>query len=376
MNLIIDGNALMNLTANVAIYVMSNNSAFDCPYMVVDDEIVLKETGEKYYNNFVMSYLSGIIVPLSRYVNRIYFVFDSTSWRKILIRKHFDRNPLKTRFEYKGNRKLDENKKRMFHFFDYFQNRILKELERFGGVYTLKIKGAEGDDLISHLNDRLEDSNIIWTVDHDINQLVKSDNRFTIVIGSKMKANQMKNMYYEKTTDSNDLLSFEQSSGAMLGVMEHLSNNKEYLPVPVNPNLLVYNKILCGDKSDNVPCVFSKTGKTGKPINITEKKAESIISRISAMHDINRICEYVDVGNNAFVNDTVTAIKECLSIPDTQTEEIRERFLFNIKLVRLSSSIIPSILTDMMQTEYEKLDRSGVFNKEEFCDYLTKIKTL
>ena len=197
MNLIIDGNALLNVTANVAMYVIKKNNNFDDPYVTVDGKTFLKESSQLYFKKFTLNYILGLIIPLKVNLKGIYFVFDSVSWRKIYIEKYFKRKPEKESFGYKSHRIVDDHKKKMFLFINYFNEEVIPELTKLPGVHSIKVLGAEGDDIIAYLSDVIEGNKVIWTVDRDINQLADYTNdSFTFILGPKHKTTKRKRIYH------------------------------------------------------------------------------------------------------------------------------------------------------------------------------------
>jgi len=175
MDLLIDGNALLNVTTNVVIYSIRNNSNFDMSYITAGDRMILKDSSKQFFKNFILKYLTSIITPLRQVLDNVYFAFDSVSWRKFYVEKYFQRHEEVPGFKYKGHRKTDDHKRELFMFFAYFNDEILPELLAIDGIHSIKVKGAEGDDIIAVLNDLLHYDKVIWTVDSDINQFVKLD---------------------------------------------------------------------------------------------------------------------------------------------------------------------------------------------------------
>jgi hypothetical protein len=182
MHLIIDGNAFINVAISVTKSVTSKDKSIGEVYYVEDlfnDGFRLKESVRLSFRNFCFTYLNSLITSMSSTPGKIHIVFDSNSWRKDYTNDFFKGSDFKTsaapqEFKYKGTRKYDEFQ---YLFFDYFQQTIMPHLVEKCGINQYRFKGTEGDDIIAHLCEILNDDVLIYSVDQDLKQLTGTPKR-------------------------------------------------------------------------------------------------------------------------------------------------------------------------------------------------------
>ena len=279
------------------------------------------------------------------------FIKDSHSWRKSLDIK---------RAEYKGSRKGDErvNWGSFFDLLDEFG----KLLESNGYVYSTA-EGAEGDDLFWFWNKKLRELGhnvIICTGDKDSHQLAEySNNLWTICWNANSKNNKIfcdsrwESEYLNKNEDDDD------SSIFNLDFM--ISNEKEKIKMliegakleVVNKDKLIFEKILIGDKKDDVPSVFSYEKTPNKFYKLTEKKAISIYENFkkSEWGDM----ELKEIWNNKeFINWISGFVLRSLTYTDNESnrKEVGNNYLENAQLVWLSEEVIPEKVIKSMNDSY------------------------
>jgi len=375
MKLLIDGNAFLNVPTNVVMYKLEKDSKFDEPILRVDDKSYLKDGTKSYYRNFMLKYLTGILAPLKFYIDEIIFVFDSKSWRKLYLKKMFDAMPDDDGFVYKGNRKMDDKKKDLFLFFNYFTDEILPDLINVDGISTISVMGAEGDDLLAILCDELPNDDIaIWTVDQDMKQLVEYDNRFVIVIGPKSRKTEKKPVYVHNSIDDNvvDLMNVDVDNKGLKGMVDFLERDREFDIISVEPGEYVLGQIMMGQRKDNIPSIYTKQGTTGKDINITEKKVEKILDKFDTDTFYKCFTHYIDTNNQDFLDNVIKGTLDLEKIKNTDDNYtdvyklIRSNFELNSKLIRLESSKLPERLVYMIKHKFSLLDRVSTFNYGEY----------
>jgi hypothetical protein len=182
MNLIIDGHAFLNVAINVTKAVTEKDARIGQKYWVnnlFEDRDMLKEDVRIYFRNFIFNYLNSLITPIGSMLEGVHFVLDSKSWRRDYINLFFEKSDFKTdsapsQFKYKGNRKYDDHQ---YLFFEYFEERILPYLAENCNLNIYKEVGAEGDDWIALLCERLSGDIFIYSVDQDIKQILYSTNK-------------------------------------------------------------------------------------------------------------------------------------------------------------------------------------------------------
>lgn len=370
MILVIDGNAILNVITNVVIYGIRGNSNFDLSYINVGGRIILKDSSKQFFRNSMLKYLTSIITPFGRRLDEIYFAFDSVSWRKFYINKHFERHPDMAEFAYKGHKKDDEYKRELFMFFSYFNEEILPELLALDGIHTIKVKGAEGDDVLAVLNDILPGDKILWTVDSDINQLVSYANGFTIVIGPKNKG-KLRRLVLPHGYDRNAcLIDFDVDNFGICQLAKYLVAEKEYEITVVEPNSFIMRKILVGDpKSDNIPSVLVRISPTGRRMGITEAKADKILSAVESKFPVCEWMSKIDANDTDFISEVIRATVEATSANSREKEEITAALNLNRRVIRLSPNVIPAEIVKMITYKYSILDRSKRFSYNQYLEY-------
>lgn len=369
MDLIIDGNAFINVAISVTKSVSSKDKRTGDAYYVNDlfneDGVILKEHIKISFKNFCFTYLNSLITPISSHPERVHIVFDSASWRKDYTSEFFKNSDFKTtsaptEFKYKGTRKYDDYQ---YLFFDYFQQVIMPALVDKAKINQYKFKGTEGDDIIAYLCDVLKCDILIYTVDQDIKQTTGINNKNILVITPKQMA-KTKRLFMASqlipraaTDELDNFFSLNDDHITGSNIEKTISNliNKDYVKYNVNFIDEVLSKILLGDKSDNIPKITNISPNKSKKViaAVYEKFGDSIISKIDDLND--------DIISNIVSEiQTVNKIKE-----QDKIDEIREHLLFNIKLTRLSIKVFPNEIRDTLIEFFDSYQMTN-FNYREF----------
>ncbi len=379
MDLIIDGNAFINVAISVTKSLSSKDKRTGDAYYVNDlfneDGAILKEHIKISFRNFCFTYLNSLIAPISSHPERVHIVFDSASWRKEYTNEFFKNSDFKTtsaptEFKYKGTRKYDDHQ---YLFFDYFQQVIMPALANKAGINQYKFKGTEGDDIIAYLCDVLKCDVLIYTVDQDIKQTTGINNKNVLVITPKQMAKTKRlfvpsQLIPKAATDELDnffSLSDDHITGAT--IEKTISNliNKDYVEYKVDFIDEVLSKILLGDKSDNIPKITSVSPTKAKKViaAVYEKFGDSVISKIDDLNDevISNIVSEIQVVNKIKDQDKI--------------DEIREHLLFNIKLTRLSIKVFPDEIRDALIEFFDSYQMTN-FNYKEFTNLKNNLSLL
>jgi 5'-3' exonuclease len=369
MDLIIDGNAFINIAISVTKSVTQKDKRVGDTYYVNDlfseEGFILKEQVKISFRNFCFTYLNSLIAPISSGPTKIHIVFDSSSWRKDYTNQFFKDSDFKTssaptEFKYKGNRKYDDHQ---YLFFDYFQNTILPALVEKAGINQYKFKGTEGDDIITYLCDVIDVDVLIYSVDQDLKQLTGNSNKNVLLITPKQMAKTKRlfvPMQLVPTAADDEVDNFFSLSDAHITgatIEKTISNlaSKDYVEHKVDHIDEILSKILLGDKSDNIP----------KITNVSPAKAKKVVSSIQEKFGENLI-EMLDSLNEEFISQLVDEIKTVNKIKDQdKIDEVREHLLFNIKLIRLSVKVFPKEIRNLLD-EFFKTYQSTTFNQKEF----------
>ena len=371
MDLLVDGNAILNVVTNVVVYTLRNDSNFDLSYIMTGDKMILKDSSKRYFRNFILKYLTSVITPLRHVLKNVYLTFDSTSWRKYYVNKYFERHVEIPGFTYKGHRKTDDHKRELFMFFDYFHDEILPELTVLPGIHTLKIKGTEGDDIIAVLAGLLECDKVIWTVDSDLNQLVRNDANFTVILGPKNRNNKLRRLVLPVGYDKpKGLLDFSVDNYGISQFGKYLVAEKEYEATVIEVNDFTLRKIVMGDaKSDNIPSIYVKASKSGRRMSITDRMADRIFAEVEKEYERGRWVELTDARDTNFISKVIAATAEVVGAKESEMAEMTDNFELNCRLIRLSPHMIPPEMVGMIEYKYSQLDFTKKFDYQLYLDY-------
>jgi 5'-3' exonuclease len=224
---------------------------------------------------------------MSPFVNQIVFAVDSKSWRKDLFPEA----------QYKGTRTQDSSVdwSAVYEIYDEFKVILSKK-----GVIVNQVNGAEADDILfawsTYLNTQGKNA-IIWTGDRDMIQLVdyskatdgytlwyyNTDRRLVAFEGftDLLSTDQQNNLSNDDILFNLDSPLFD-SDRTRNDLNTWISKNSITVK-EINCDTFVFQKILIGDKSDNIKSVVSwqKPTKSGKlrTFSITERQAEIILNQ-------------------------------------------------------------------------------------------------
>ena len=294
---------------------------------------------------------------LNAFVDDVVVAVDSKSWRKDLYPES----------DYKGTRRQDSNVdwNAVYTTYEQFQ-----EILKSKGVTIHQTQGAEADDVIfgwsAMLNGRGK-SCIVWTGDRDLIQLVnysKANDAHTL-----WYYNTKKSLYAFEgfTKDMEHSMSEELSADDMLfnmggqymmrdryqgDILQWIKDNKVEI-TEVDCELFILNKILVGDKSDNIPSVvtWQKEMKSGKLRNysITDKTAEKIISQFLKENSNFKIDYLFSKEVKEAIGDIIYRV-----VGHSNLALIQANLNSNISLMLLHTKTIPDSIQNAI---YETIDR-------------------
>jgi 5'-3' exonuclease len=379
MDLIIDGNAFINVAISVTKSLSAKDKRTGDAYYVNDlfndGGFMLKEHVRITFRNFCFTYLNSLISPISSHPERVHFVFDSSSWRKDYTNEFFKNSEFKTtsaptEFKYKGNRRYDDHQ---YLFFDYFQHVIMPHLVEKAGINQYKFKGTEGDDIIAYLCDIISDDILIYSVDQDLKQLTGTPNKNVLLITPKQMAktkrlfvpSQLVPTAANEEIDNFFSLSDVHITGATIEKTISNLTNKDYVEHKVDFVEDVLSKILLGDKSDNIPKITS----------VSPAKAKKVIAAVQNKFG-EEIIFLLDELNNSVIDGVVSEIQTINKIKDQdKIDEIREHLLFNIKLTRLSIKVFPEEIRESLVEFFNGYSITN-FNFREFTNLKNNVSSL
>lgn len=268
---------------------------------------------------------------------------DSRSWRKDLKIE---------RAEYKSSRIKDE-KVDWGSFFD-LMDELGKFLESNGYIYSTA-NGAEGDDLLWFWNEKLRGMGhnvVIFSGDKDSHQLVDCKDTWTIC----WNANSKNNKVYCAENWKTDYLDKERESTIFdldfIGDLEKekmINLSKSATLEVIEPFKLIFEKILTGDKGDDVPSVFSYEKTPGKIYKLTKAKAESIYENFKKSGWFDK--SFTEIWKDEEFKDWISGyILRSMTYTDNVSNrlDVSKNYTENAQLVWLSDQVIPeSVLTEM-----------------------------
>jgi len=350
MNIVIDGNAFLNVSASIVKNMLQKDKRIGEKYFVNDllddSKFMLKQQAAVTFRNFVINYFSSIVSPFKGNTGAVFFVFDSKSWRKEYIKQFFkEEERPDDQFEYKGNRKYDD---KIYLFFELFQNEILSDLKEMGAA-SARIIGAEGDDLIAHIIDNFQGDFCIWSVDKDLIQLLESNNRSVILVTPKMMTKNKRVFIASKKSENKeiDIFNFESAvDNSNINELLKEFTQRDFVKYEVDPAEELLTKILGGDQSDAIPRVHPK---------MTKSKLEAVISSLKQNEGDWSILVHKLRTNDPYVKDLIveSSIKELkLTTPESQ-EQFRRTLDFNIRLICLSIDYVPAKLSVSIRESFD-----------------------
>lgn len=308
LTLIIDGNWLM----------MSRLPVLDGRY--ADDATLLNEV------KLLMVKSINIVLRTFPMIDNIMFVSDGGSWRKEIEIPSFLRSD---NIEYKGNRVQSDRYDWDMIFAEF--SKFISELKACG-VSAFHEPGIEGDDWCWYWSRKLNEQGtnvIIWTKDRDLTQLVTSDDNgcFTVVWNKDngvfvaedddLTKTLLNPLYHQNESILNDILSRSAQKNI------------------VDPNAIRIDKIIRGDKGDNVMPIITKKSKSGsdKVFRVTTKHLPEKLD----INDDDAVGRYVD---------ELLQMKQYKGLVEQTKDQIMEHYHYNTKMVVLDRSSYPQHILD------------------------------
>jgi len=274
-------------------------------------------------------------------IDNIIFIADGGSWRnkieipQFLYEEHKDDESI----EYKGQRHLDESLINWDIVFKYYEDFI--DLLEKNGITTCRKQNIEGDDWCWYWSTKLNEEGtnvIIWSMDKDLTQLVNTNDQngiFTICWNMRLGMTCEK-----KETQEEDPLQFffnDLSKEYNTRLFESIADKCKNI-TPIIPKEVVIDKIIRGDKGDNIfPIIVKKSNnaESTKTFRVSVKDIDFDLN----LHDDNEIKKYI--------HNIVTSKKYNNKVKKSE-ENIFEHFKYNYQLVSLSEDNYPKeVLEDM-----------------------------
>lgn len=320
--------------------------------------------------------LASEVRKMRGFIDKVVVAVDARSWRKDLF----------PAAEYKGTRKADSSIdwNAVYNVYEEFQNILQKH-----GVVVHKIEGAEADDVLFGWSTLLINrgrNSIIWTGDKDLIQLVnysKANDSYALWYSPVQKSlycfkDFINVLNTSETTNTDDLLfNLSTYSGVReeykLAIKDWIQSNKVKL-TEVNCDEFMFNKLLIGDKSDNIPSVvlWQKEMKGGKlrTYSITDKLADKIFQQYNKENDQFVIDQLFNKDEIEKLADVVYRV-----IGKSSVAQIKNNISQNMSLMMLHTKVIPDAIQNEIYSSVESelkvlegTDLSQLTNKEKILE--------
>lgn len=314
---------------------MSRLFAFEKGFTINNPEAHKKAAAQAFKET--MSQTMSRILNQFPDADNIVLMSEGGSWRKNL--------PIPTQLEdvtYKGHR---EKKPLDWTAIYKAYNEFAKNCEA-AGITVSCHSAIEGDDWAWYWSRRLnaEGTNVlIWTSDCDLKQLVQVHNNcFTAWYNDKAGLVFPKSMEWP-----------EDPMEAMLNppfqspLVPRMVRGKKV--AYINPDLIVINKVLCGDAGDNIKSVvrYKKNGRTYRFADSDYKKLIEVMGIDSMEQFLN---------TKAQIAEAIASSKK-FAEQGADKDLILEMIDYNTDLVWLNEQVLPDTVTSsMVQVEYKVFD--------------------
>jgi 5'-3' exonuclease len=326
---------------------MAKNLVLDGNYLLHKNIFTLIKMNTLYGDFFRL--MTNNIMKYSQMFNydKIIIVSDSRrkSWRKRILDK------------YKEHRKRDQEIDWEWIFKSYLEWK--QQMHDEHGAIILEADSVEGDDWISAILTatwKQGDSNIVISSDKDLLQLIKwNDNQINIQIedgagkervffptGYQIYLNSLQH------TPNNDPFALDMTF-EWDGLLHKLHD--DWIPVEINPKQLLLEKLVKGDKGDNIDSVYQKLTKTGKMMGIGEAGATKVWEKYVEDFDEN-----YDTKSPTFINrlaETVCAVNK-LDF-DTVGDGIVKKLSENKSLIELHHRHWPEDIKEKIVEQLESV---------------------
>lgn len=352
LNIVIDANNFYNRTLYSANFTSKKTKLFE-------------EEDAGIYMRKLATDFTAFVRRFKGVYSSIILCVDSKSWRKTEV-------DLKDA-DYKGTRK----KKEEINWPIY--NQVNTEFEKFieaAGVTIVKEDGCEADDLIrayvEYFKENKENS-IVWSADNDLTQLIYiNEESFNIqyyqppMQKNSIAANQEFFNWlndagdYEDNQSAEDILFnlSEATKDSFNSTLKEIFNKNGLKEKLVNPDFVVFEKIIRGDKGDNILTIKRGIGKV-----TLEKLWDSKYSNFKIRDSLNEVTQLGIIDNLVIEN----------KIKPEEVENCLKSLKQNVTLVLLDVDVTPKYVEENMQkrirnTSFSRIDANTLTNMKTLLD--------
>lgn len=285
-------------------------------------------------------------------IDNVIIVSDGDSWRKHIRRCKLYRDT------YKGNRVKDEN-------LDW--NYIWSALDEFKenckecNISCFMEKDCEGDDWCWHWSRTLNKHGInaiVWSSDRDLQQLVQycKNGSWTAWYNDKKGLVCHQDLELKEDGFFDCLESFEIYPQSLEVIIRRLKGTDIDVTY-INPLDVCMEKVICGDAGDNIKSII-RIEKNGRTQRVSEKEWESVFESMGR--------EYEDLEDfKKAAPDIISNLRKLKRFEECKDSDndLKNMFLFNMRLVCLDSKYIPAPVKNQMKKhnkEYEQADMESI----------------
>jgi 5'-3' exonuclease len=323
------------------------NIILDMNYILMKNVFTLNKLNIL-YGDFHKALQNNIDKYVNMFPAKIWLVFDSRqkSWRKELSN------------QYKAHRIKDETMDWdwIFKEFEAFKENI-KETTNYKILQADRVEGDDWVMAVVKYNNKNSESNIVISSDRDLQQLLgfKDSKYINIQIDDKGGRERVflpegYDVYLSKLeTNSNDdpfnLIQKDAQWGDLL-----IKLIKDWETEEINPNKLLFTKLVKGDKGDNIESIYKKLTKTGKFQGIGDAGADKIWDLY-----IQEFSEHINTKEDIFKNRIIECIEldKKITFDDDIKKTITKNIDHNIKLIELHYRHYPDYILESMLEQLE-----------------------
>ena len=297
----------------------------------------------------------NVIINRFKVIDNILLVSDERSWRLSLPKPNHLKDVV-----YKGTRSVNSDLD-----WKYIWNALNTLSNNFKKLNITYCRGEhiEGDDWIWYWSTKLNAQNInciIWSSDNDLKQLVSNvNNTFTVWYNDRngLTLHESFQNDFESPDSYIDMFINGIKGSPELDAVKKFTKKREH--EYIDPNNIILEKIICGDKGDNIQPVISWR-KGERNYHISGRIWEDISNKLNIIDIFDFQNRIDDICKNICNNEKIK--KYIKSTPDV-IEEIKQNILYNIKMVWLHKSIIPEHLQEVMsEVDYQVADMKFIRN--------------
>jgi hypothetical protein len=325
-------------------------------------------------------------------IDNIIFVRDHNSFRKKVpaIRPYYlDKNEL---IGYKEQRVVTKEDSPIDY--DNFYETYTEWCQEISlSIPLIDIEGLEGDDLLMLVSRKLSEKNIYSTIfctDGDLKQLVNEHVFLFRNIRSKDAPNGefvlsplTYKIIFEKDIkqtllQTGDAKYWHQLFNIMIGCIDGTKQVSRELNKGISiaePIKVAFEKIICGDKKDNIFSIFGWKASTGTRIyKVTELMLEKTFKELGKEFN-NQACQEI-------FNDKNKLIEFLLVLKDSVIKKIPEisiirdgcfkHLLHNLKMIVLNPNMIPEEYRKEFENRWKVLENRIIEKTENYDDFVKK----